>query len=1174
MIDGLCWRVAPSGGATLRRTVNTPTIQLHSSNRTEALLEALASVVSVPLGDPLQPEIVVAQGRGMAVWLSQELSRRLGIWSNAELHYPRRLVQTVFDAVLDVEAAGASTPTREHLRWSVLAALPGLLSEPEFAALARYVASEHDPTLAFQLADRIAHVFDQYVTYRPEMIREWERGTDDDAPAEQVWQPKLWRALAARATTPHPAALERRFHDALSGSAEFSKLPRRLSVFGISSLPPLYVRALFGLARRVEVHLFLLSPSREFWEDLVTPRERRRLLASDGGDAHLHVGNPLLASLGKLGRDFQSVLGSEAEALGVALVEAEGARYVDPPGTTALGRLQGDLLTLEDRATNAAPASLRGSGTRARRSPAAAPSAQLALDFGASHRAPTGTDTPVRAGARPRLDAADVSLRLHSCHGPMREVEVLHDQLLHLLSLDANLQPRDIVVMTPSVDEYAPLIEAVFQRDPSDERFVPYRIADRTVRKESAVVDALHRILSLVGTRVTAPDVIDLLALDVIHRKVGIDPTDLDAVKDWVVATGIRWGFDAEHRARHGLPRDDTNTWRFGLDRLLLGYALPSRGQTLFEGVLPFDEIEGQTAELAGRLAEACTQLFDHLDRLEAPRTLPAWRDAISAALDALVVGDHSTAWQVERVREGLTALVEQARAAGFSGDVDRAVIQRLLDAEIDAGHPARGFLAGGVTFCAMVPMRSIPFRVVALLGMNDGAFPRSSRPVDFDLMARSTPRPGDRSRRDDDRYLFLEAMLAARDHLIITYTGQSLRDNSSLPPSVVVSELLDYVTESFDPPGAGWTSESERAEAVRAALVVTHPLQPFSPRYFDGAEPERLFSHHTAYLVGARAVASRSGAARPFFTCPLPAPEGVGPTRVVTLAELVAFFSGPLTHLLRRRLGLNLRDEALDVPDADPLQLDHLESYGIGHRLLTLVASGCPEAEAEALLRGSGLLPRGALGRTELSSVFPVVRAIAGAAAEHRTGDALPPFHLQRELPSGVMVSGEIGGVWPRALVRAQYANVAGKHLVSEWVRHLALSCCEGGPGLAVIVGRTEAKAATHVFSRVANPEVHLDALVGAYLVGRQEPLLFFPSASLTFAQTMAAGATLREARDRAAASLRDELKFEPTLQRLLDGYSPGDVPPWDTSRMSGGTFEELAVSLAGPLAAHLGDG
>ncbi len=1060
---------------------------VHRSNRVEVLVEALARVVARPLTSPLMREVIVVQSRGMERWLSIQLAARLGVWAGASFPFPRSFLDSVLCQVL--ETAGDADPfDRERLRWWIARLLPELAHEPTFAPIARYLTGDAGGHKLLELAARIANTFDDYAVYRPEMVLRWEAGdtTLGEPSSEEAWQARLWQRLVELLGAEHTAARAQRFLAQWSELAALPPgLPERVSVFGISSLPPIYLELLDVLSQRIEVHLFSLSPSREHVSEIRSQREILRELrrsavigsvAPDPESLLLAEGNPLLATFGRVERDFQRVLESVSN-----YVPVEDDPYVNPGQDSALHVLQSDVLLLRHR----------GAGRE----------------------------------AEPQVLAADDhSLSVHACHSPSREVEVLRDQLRARFEADPSLSPEDVVVMAPDVELYAPLIEATFGGGQGDSLAIPYSIADRSHRAASSVAQAFLAVLAVLRGRFGASAVADLLHHRPVLDRFGMGVEEVPLLRRWIGEAGIRWGVDAADRAAHGQPPSEANTWRFGLHRLLLGYAMPGGDRELFGGTLPYDDVEGSSAEALGRLAELCERLFEFHSAFRGEYQVGEWVSLLERVLSTTLAVDASLEWEVQAVREALRQLGRHALESGFERALPSEVIASLVERALEAHLSARQFLTGGVTFCALLPMRSIPFRVVAVLGMNDGQFPRLQRRLGFDLIA-ARPRPGDRSVRDEDRYLFLEALLSARDQLIVTYVGRSVHDNSVLPPAVVLGELLDVLTESFV--AATDTSPQRTLDfgpappGVRAQVFAEHPLQPFSPRYFtdrsatleERDQSPHLFSFDSLAAEGAAQLVSEPSDPPRFVQEPLPeldleeAPVGI------SLEELAAFLENPARALLRGRLGLHLEERPAVLDDHDPITLDPLERWRLGTSLLELTLaearSGQPLLRGESLeavwaaVRARGVLPVGVSGRCWFDDLVPDVRVLAEMTHRWAAGERLPPAEVVIDC-GDARVQGQLRNLWPGAQIRAGFSRIQPRHELRAWVEHLALQCVEAPddlPRTTLVVGRDPGGDGAQRVAFASLPESRarslLAELVRLYRLGMQVPLPFFSAAS-----------------------------------------------------------------------------
>ena len=698
-----------------------PGLRLFTSNRLEILAGKLAELLRPPLPSPLESEIVLVQSKGMERWVSMELARHHGICANYKFPFPNRFVYGVFREVIpDLPEISPFDPW--VMTWKIMGLLPSCLKRDGFQACGFTSGDDPSSLKRFQLSGRIANLFDQYLVFRPEMILDWEKSKEGD------WQVILWRQLAKGNEKRHLAALQKVFLERpQKNSLDLKNLPTRISVFGISALPPFHMKILSVLSGFIEVNLFLMNPCQEFWADIVSGREMKRIeeKLKKGNkvprDLPLEKGNSLLASMGALGRDFFSQIFD----LGCDGHGSFHGGFVDPGEKSLLHAIQSDILNLRERS----------------------------------------------ADVRSKISESDDSIQIHSCHSPMREIEVLQDRLLAMFEADPALRPGDILVMTPDIETYAPYIQAAFSLPVDDPRRVPFSIADRGVRMESQVIDAFFNLLDLQGSRLGASQVMGILESPLVQKRFGLSEADLELIHGWVRETGIRWGIDGESRSELGLPGFQENTWRAGMERMLLGYAMPDQDGQMFMGILPYDRIEGGEASILGNFLGFVEKLFKSVKELDELRTLEEWSGFLAALFEEFFLPDEETARDVKVIRLTLHDLGSKQAFSDFNEKIRLDVIKAYLKTFLESEGFGFGFLTGGVTFCALLPMRSIPSKVICLAGMNDNDYPRQTKSLGFDLMAKN-PKPGDRSRRNDDRYLFLEALLSARERLYISYVG------------------------------------------------------------------------------------------------------------------------------------------------------------------------------------------------------------------------------------------------------------------------------------------------------------------------------------------------------------------------------------------------------------------
>lgn len=1128
-----------------------PGMHLFRSHRLELLARLLgALVVDKAPSDPIEPIEIVVGSRGMERWLRHELAQSLTVCANFKFPFPAARIDSLVASVLGAGPSCDPAPdpwAPESLTWALLEVLPSMVGSAGFEVVRGYL---NDPAAwnvavdakQYGLARRLADVFDRYVAYRPDLARAWSANAPFPLPPEAsglAWQRTLWRAVHEQlGRRPHRAERLAAAERVLRSTKRLPTLTSPLFLFGISSLPPAWMSLLGALSVRVDVELFLLTPSNTYWTDLQRIRrdqggslpsdrdEVAEVLRDGGGEA----AHPLLASMGRVARDFQLVLESQPDHT----VDERTDAFPDP----ALGRTPSALTTLQ-------------SDLLAARHPSQVP-----------------------RGAARKLDARDDSVQFHSCYGPTRQVEALRDVLLGMLADAEDLEPRDILVMTPDIETYAPLITAVFsegtehrrEKDgkpisgpagwgPSGAPRIPFEVADLSVRRLNPVADALLRLLELSGSRLEASAVIDLLTLEPVRTRFGLDATELAILQSWIGQCGIRWGRDAGHREREGQPGDPQNTWRFGLRRLLLGAVMADDGQGMSGRdalghdtlVRPFDDIEGTDAPLAGKLADFCNTLFDVIDGLSGARTLEEWAIALDDVLLRMTATPGAASWLTRRVRESLSELARTARDVTSSRPVGLDAIRAALAGRFDVASRVTAEQSGAVTFCAMRPMRSVPYKVVCLLGMDDGAFPRKDAGVAFDW-TRQRSQVGDMDPRDEDRYLVVEAILAARRKLVVVYTGRDPHTNAHTPPCVPVAELRDVVDVTFPAPFPS-TAPSRR-------MTVEHPLQAFSPKAFIpsvrlGAVEPRPWSFDRRLLAAARARRHKVQELPAFLLAASPAANTE--IREVGLDELLAFFKNPAKFLVRRRLGIHLEDAARAIPDREPIELDSLQRWQLRSSLLRERQRGHPASEVLRRMRADGTLPLGAAGKSAVDAEAGVVEKMLVAArlVSHAGETPIPP---DAAIPidvalAGARLSGSLTSVYRSVLVDLQFGADAGKRLLGAWLSLLAWHAMQpdtAGNAVVVLGDRDggDASATLVGFEPPADCKGLLEALIALYGRGLAEPIPLLPASSWTFARALQASATSAASFDGRAPSAAEAAAVDDAYHRALaawDGTSDG---------------------------------
>ncbi|WFN94851.1 exodeoxyribonuclease V subunit gamma [Gordonia sihwensis] len=1056
-------------------------LTVHRAEQAGCLVEALADTLSRPLADPMRTEIVAVPERGVERWLRQQLSLRLGtscggdgIAANIAFDSPSFLLRQVLDGVSD-DPEAAESWFADRLRWPVLRVVDGHIDDPVLRVLATHLGTgdaRADRGRRLSTASTIAALFTSYGWQRPTMIAEWASGSDTDGAGGELaehlrWQPWLWRLVREEVGHPHLAEQLPVVVDRLRADADAVDLPERLSLFGATRIPQTLRNVLAALSERREVGLYLPHPSPELWSAVQTagPQRSGRLRAER---RPVRVRHPLLASLSRDVQELQEVL---APAVGA---------------------------TCHHSAEHRRPATLLG-----------------ALQDGIRR------DDPGRPAEGEGLDpGADGSVEVHACHGPQRQVEVLRDRLLHLFDADPTLEPRDVLIMCPDVEAYAPLIGGVFgqsSRVGDHPAFsLRVRLADRGIRAQNAVLDVLARVLDLAAGRVRAGDLLDLAATEPVRRRFGFTDDDVDTITGWVQRSGIRWGVDETQRRRFGLGGFPQGTVRTGLDRILLGVVAEEAENEWLATALPLSGIDSTDTDLAGRFAEFAERLTTLLETVSEPHSSGQWLRTMIHAADLLTHTDSETEWQRAQAVGMLTDALSVPEGTPES-ELKLADMRDLM-AQLLIARPTRSnFCTGELTVCSMVPMRSVPHRVIVVLGMDSGQYPRAGA-VDGDDILQVAPMVGERNVRDEDRQVFLDAICAATEHLLVFYTGADALTGARTPPAVVVSELLDALR------GVLGVSVGDPVP-----VLYRHTLHAFDERNFvdDGSGP---FSYDAALLPGARALSALTRCRERGPALPVIAderlPRAPGDADVdLDLDELISFLAAPVEGHARQRLGVGLPEQADEHRDELAVELDGLERWGVGNRYLDALLSGAdPHAAQGAELR-RGSLPPFAFGTREFGPIRDKAQAVATAAHGYRD-DSADAVDVRVVLPDGRRVYGTVGDVFAGRLVPVSYSRLGPKHRLAAWIRLLAIRAgSDRDVAEAVVVGSASGRYPSAKVSRIRTPDDAGDLL--AVLVAIRDAGLTAPI-GLTLDAAVAAASEFGRSGDPAKARRRAEWAYK----------------------------------------------
>lgn len=926
------------------------------SNRQEYLLEVLIALLkqdyqSGNLG-VFEPSTIMVESLGMKHYVNMGIAQQCSVSMNIDFPLVSRCIYSLCRKILgENQVPKESLFKREIMVWRIdsILASESFIDHPDAKAANEYWQSAIDVNKArFLLAQNTADVFEQYMQFRPTWFDKWQANEsvlsktekDSDDNSQQLlepWQRRIWQfilnddaSLAAHgdmteapvdSASKSPAKIIERATQQFQ--VDKYDLPKVIYIFAVNALTPQQLVFLKTISEQVDIFLFHLNPCVEYWGDLVSEKALMHQKLKQGMVHLLDEESPnlLLANLGKQGRVLFNQLQDieypdfTNKQLFINATESEQAS-----NSSLLKALQQDLLL-----------------------------------------ATTGHYSEDKQGTPP----ADNSISIHGCHSALREIQVLHDQLLHIIEndIEQDIQAHDIIVLCPAIEDYAPFVKSVFRgpydQETNDEPRLVCSIADRAPLDAEPMISMFMDMLSLPDSRFSATSLIDYLHIESVQKKFNLSAAEVSLCEQWIADANIYWGKDSEHKSTLVKVEnsEETYTWEWGLSRLLKSALYPSKAYLDEQYSLNFaalENVEGLQMRTLGKLVLFIEKLQDIFNSLALKRSMQDWLSYVNSDIVEVIFdnrSDDNVLQTLKRVLEQLSANVNKAH---HNNKVPIKVLHAALTSTLSSPDPINQFNTGQVTFSSMVPMRSVPFKVVCMLGLNDGVFPRSSQPISINLMNNEPKLASDRSRRNEDRYMFLEALISARKYLYLSYQSKISKNNASREPSLVLREFMTYIKRAFN-----------------LELLTHHPLQAFSPKVFDAAKlANEQYADRPSFAQSWLAVNNTEAPLKQALEVEFKLPN------LLTAQELSSAFNDPLASFCHKHLQLSFEKFMDSQGDIEPFDVSSLTNFDLSSAMLESASQGSKtqfEKHLEQML-ASGELPQSSEFKTQYLATYELL--------------------------------------------------------------------------------------------------------------------------------------------------------------------------------------------------------
>lgn len=921
--------------------------QTFFSNRIEHLYTRLKGELFGQPSTPFARRLIIVPTSAMKSWLMFQMARDpdLGIATGIEISYLdptiNRLCQLMGlhpkqRSLLHVELALA---LEIEIRQIIQQKAKLSLQEQEcwqpmlnYLKISSSVLTRKTQKRLTMLCETLATLFSKYGIYGGSMVSEWERNDNN------AWQQLLWCRLFESQNAPwsYPCKEVSELLQQTIPLKEEHEI--QVHLFSMSFISQLQHNLLMHISNAIPVNYYIHSPCHAFWSDLKSDRESHWLQSywkrqgvsqaqQQDLENYLQDRNPLLANFGKLGREMARQIEESETTLFCEDYEVAGA-IAD---YSQYESLQSETLVL--------------SPTQNSLSLLEAVQADIVL-----------LRTP-DSNQKISISKESDSIQIHTAHSRMREIQILHDTLLEVISRHSKesvpMYPGEIIVMAPDISLYAPYIQAIF--DCSESPFKT-QIMDIAFTSQSPFVQAFLHLVSLPFSRWEASALLQLFDFSAFQNRHQLSREEINTIREWVKAAGIRWGEDPHHRnellkrdhCRQGMVEDSPiGTWEYAIDCLISGLVLKS--STL--------NIDATQAPLLGKWISLLRSLREDLSCLvdSTELSLTEWAKYLRCLAENYLSSDDENSDLLFKQIDAFILAGQQLGVHPFPF----STIKHHLTTSLQKLEHHREHDLNAICFCSMLPMRAIPAQIIVMLGMEEGAFPRLQPNLSLNLLQEQKNADYCPSQSDYDRFLFLEALLSARRYLLIFYQRFSSTDGKEQPPSLLVTELMAYLDKFYT-----IDQKSPSKHCIR-----NHPKHSFDYTYFSPNE-QNLKSYSQEYYQAAQAYYHAEKIASacfvPEFSVSTETLTSSNKTLSISLKELIACAKNPIKTYFNRTLGIYLNKEEDRIQkNEEEFHLSSLQSYILKKNALKMpLKSILQQAEKE------GHLPIGAFKNVALDKL------------------------------------------------------------------------------------------------------------------------------------------------------------------------------------------------------------
>jgi len=982
-----------------------------SNSLNTLLLEAYKIIQEKPLNNIFEKEIFVYDSKILFQYLNIFIAEKIGISANIKLYHPNDFIWKLFE-IISPKKKLKNTFTHSMMIWKIMKII-------DDKKIFENYNKKEAKLQKFKFSFLMANIFEQYIFYRPNWINEWETEKNTSIiDQNDIWQIKLWIEIIKNSKKTHQysyhfANLFYNFQKLFEEKKIQKKhLPSRCFIISSFALNPSYIRIFQNISTYINIYFLYVTP---FKKNIFNFIQDNNIFLNQKKNK-----KPCDNSLIKLWGQYEKIYA-------LYIIRSKEMKIIncfkENNNRNLLNSIKNDLLK---------------------------------KNINKKKRFLISTDN---------------SISINICFNKKNEIEILHKKLLIFFNKNSSIKPKDVVVTSFSIENYISSINSVFASE-NNKKQIPFFIANKFSKKTNIIISSFKKILNLANSRFHNEEILEFLDIPEIAKKFNLSEEEIKILYYWIEEANIRWAIDCKHKDYLSFPKNKQNTWLYGIEKLLLSYAMNDT-EKVWNNILSCSSINGSRTEIIEKLIIFIKTLKKWQKKLSRSQYLIHWHSLSKDLINDFFFCSQKIEKSIKMIQKNWTEMINNNLSSGYLKKVSiNILIKNFFYKYYFNNH--QKFLPDVVNFCHPNAVCYIPFKIICIIGADHLSVPKINHLDKFNLL-KKYPLIEDINIYQKYCYLFAQSISCAEQYFYISYVGYSIKDESKIYPSILIDQLLHYISSNFCFSGDCNLSLQDNSKKIIKHLCKKYKIQYFyKKKYANPSTTENLQDvfKYTNRNINNKNILKRNSCTK------------------INLKDLITFWKNPICYFFNVNLQIKVDIKKHAINTTEPFSVNQEDSFKIKNILLNKIINNQDTMELFKKYMLSGKLPYDFFGKIFWNQKLKEMTMIAKEVMKYRISKEEKKINLKIEK---YQIDGILSEIQTTGLLRWKPNTINFSDRITLWLEHLIYSLL-GGCGESRIIGY---KKQTWSFSSLTFDLAYTYLLkyIKGYVEGIKKPILLTKS-------------------------------------------------------------------------------